>query len=309
MDAVFVIKLSALGDLVQADGALRDIREHHRHANITVMTTPPYLRYMQRCPWVDRVFVDPRAPRFNLAALYLLRRRLRKRRIDLVYDLQQVGRTRFYKRWLFPKGPWVGDIPGCSCYLKRPEGAAAADHFAHHLRQAGVAVRHTLAGNVSWMADDVTSLMRQAGLQPGFVLLIPGASDEHHEKRWPHFAELARHLIDRGYRVVTVPGPADRAVCRAIPGDMLVPDDGYYDLFTLAGLAAQARFVVGNDTGPTHMAAHLRKPGLALFGGHAPALSTGIQHTSFSWLEADDLQNLPFAKVWQQVERLMRKDF
>ncbi len=53
MADILIIKLSALGDLVQADGAIRDIRNFHPDDHLIVMTTPPYQRYMGRCPWVD----------------------------------------------------------------------------------------------------------------------------------------------------------------------------------------------------------------------------------------------------------------
>jgi ADP-heptose:LPS heptosyltransferase len=307
METILVIKLGALGDLIQADGAMRDIREHHRHASITVMTTPPYRRYMERCPWVDRVFIDPRVSRFNLAGMLDLRKRLRTVRIERVYDLQQVGRTRFYRRWLFPPSPWLGDAAGCTWQLHRPDGCCAADHFARHLSLAGIETRSTRTGDVSWLADDVSAILHRAGMAPGYVLLIPGASAAHDAKRWPYFPELAQRLQELGRRVVTVPGPAEMELCRTIAAEMLVPDEGYYDVFALAGLIRQAAFVVGNDTGPTHLAAHLRGPGLALFGDHAPATTTGIQHTSFTWLQAGKLDNLGLETVWQQVVRLLEQ--
>ena len=36
----------------------------------------------------------------------------------------------------------------------------------------------------------------------------------------------------------------------------------------LAGLILKASYVVANDTGPAHMAAHLGQKGVALFGYH-----------------------------------------
>jgi ADP-heptose:LPS heptosyltransferase len=305
MGTILIIKLGALGDLVQADGALRDIREHHPHDSITVMTTPPYRRYMERCPWVDRVFIDPRVSRFNLVGLLDLRKRLQTLRIERVYDLQQVGRTRFYRRWLFPRVPWLGDTPGCTWRLRRPGDCCAADHFANHLELAGIETRHSRGGDVSWLADDVSDVLRRAGLVPGYIVLIPGASAAHDAKRWPYFPDLAERLLTLGHRVVTVPGPAEMELCRTISGDMLVPDDGYYDVFALAGLIRQAAFVIGNDTGPTHLAAHLRGPGLALFGDHAPAMTTGIQHSAFAWLQAGKLGDLGLETVWPQVARLL----
>lgn len=307
MADILIIKLSALGDLVQADGAMRDIREFHPDDRLTVMTTPGYKRYMERCPWVDEVFVDPRAPRFHLPQMLTLRNRLRQRHFDRVYDLQQVGRTRFYYHYLFPRTWWLGDAAGCEVFLKRQDSSCAADHFHSHLQLSGISPVHTLHGDVNWMADDISEILAHNGVKPGYVLLIPGASETHQKKRWPRFEQLAQRLIDQGLQPVTVPGPAEMDQCRAIPGTMLVSADGYLDYFELAGVARQAIFVIGNDTGPTHIAAHLGCRGLALYGGHTAPLTTGIQHTRFSWLESGDLTDLTLAVVWQKLMEQMEE--
>lgn len=301
MADILIIKLSALGDLVQADGAMRDIRLYHSGDRITVMTTPPYRRYMERCPWVDEVFIDPRAPRFHLLRMTDLRNRLHRLKFDRVYDLQQVGRTGFYYRWVFPPVWWLGDAAGCDVFLKRPPESCAADHFRAHLLKAGIAADHTLACDVSWMGDEVDRLLEQNQLEPGYVLLIPGASAAHRVKRWPHFDLLAQRLIDTGYKTVTVPGPDEMETCRSMPGTMLVSENGYLDYFELAGVAKHASYVIGNDTGPTHIAAHLGCEGMALYGGHTPPLTTGIQHTGFNWFEAQDLGEITLETVWREL--------
>jgi len=302
MGEILVIKLSALGDLVQADGALRDIREYHRGDRVTVMTTPAYHRYFERCPWVDDILIDPRAPRYHIAEMGKLRSRLQEKSYDRVYDLQQVGRTRFYYRYLFPDVWWMGDARGCSCYLKRADTSCAVDHFKRHLDHARVPANHTLRSDVSWMADDVDQILAAHGVEPGYALLIPGASATHRDKCWSGFTELAQTLQARGVHPVTVPGPGEIEQYRAVPGTTLLAGDGCLDYFALAGVAQKARFVVGNDTGPTHIAAHLGCRGLALYGSHTSARSTGIQHTGFRWLEVADLSTLSIATVWQVVE-------
>jgi ADP-heptose:LPS heptosyltransferase len=303
MADILIIKLSALGDLVQADGAIRDIRNFHPEDRLTVMTTPPYRRYMERCPWVDEVLIDPRAPRYHLPKMLSLRRQLRKK-FERVYDLQQVGRTRFYYRFLFPRTWWLGDAKGCEVFLQRPQDRCAADHFHSHLQLASIAPTHTRHCDVSWMADAVDDLLISHGVEPGFVLLIPGASAGHATKRWPRFVELAERLLEHDIQPVTVPGPADLEHCQMIPGKMLGAEDGYLDYFALAGVAQRAAFVIGNDTGPTHIAAHLGRPGLALYGGHTAPHTTGIQHTRFEWLERSDLAELKLETVWQRFRKL-----
>jgi ADP-heptose:LPS heptosyltransferase len=61
-----VIKHGAFGDLIQADGALRDIRAAHPGWEIVLLTTPPFRRLMERCPHVDRLLIDRRAPLWRL---------------------------------------------------------------------------------------------------------------------------------------------------------------------------------------------------------------------------------------------------
>jgi ADP-heptose:LPS heptosyltransferase len=59
-ERILVIKLGAFGDLVQADGAMRDIRAFHPDAEITLLTMPPFRKLMSRCPHVDNVVADTR---------------------------------------------------------------------------------------------------------------------------------------------------------------------------------------------------------------------------------------------------------
>ncbi len=303
---ILVIKLSALGDIVQAEGAMHDIRLHHEKDEITVLTTPSYQRLMERCPWVDRVSIDPRDSRWHLGRMLKLRQRLRQEHFDRVYDLQQVGRTHFYYHFFLKGTPWMGGATGCTWHCKRSQDCCAADHFVAGLTKAGVMVKHTQHCDVTWMTDDVDDILARAGITPPFAVLIPGGSAGHPEKRWPYFAELAGLLMDSGLQVVTIPGPDEMELSRLTGGSILLDKEGsFLDIFKLAGVLKKASFVVGNDTGPTHIAVHLQVPGLALFGRHIPAVFSGIQHGRFSWIEQPNLHDLPVKKVWQRLERLV----
>ena len=302
MEKILIIKLSALGDIIQAEGAIHDIRLAHPDSEITVMTTPAYVDLMERCPWVDKVIVDPRAPRIRLDKMYSLRKMLRNLDADMVYDLQQVGRTDFYYRFFFSDTAWLGGARGCSHYCRRPDDRCAADHFKISFEKAGIPCHHTLQSDVSWMADDMSALLTRYDLGTEFIVLIPGCSKKHPEKRWPFYQELAALLLDRGQRVVTVPGPDEMELCREIPGDMLLLENGHYlDYFQLAGVIRACSYVVGNDTGPTHIAAHLGRPGLALFCGDLAPEFTGIQHSRFSWLSSTDLADVSVDQVLNQL--------
>lgn len=310
MERILIIKLSAFGDVVQAEGAIHDISNHHSDAEIIVMTTPPYGQIMEKCPWVDSVFIDQRESRWRLDKMARLRSRLRRLKVKMVYDLQQVSRTAFYHRLFLHEIPWLG---GVNTWLHRnPEldNKGAMDRFAVQLVEAGIRVRHTLNPDLSWMVEDVTAFLAAKNVTMPYVVLIPGSSAVHDDKRWPYYNELAARFRREGKEVLTVPGPDELELCRSIThAKMLTEGDPYLTVFELAGVLNQAEFVVGNDTGPTHLAAHLGKPGLALFNSrHIQPSRTGIQHSRFSFLAADALRDLSLATVQEKALSLLGGD-
>lgn len=290
---ILVIKLGALGDIVQGEGALHDIREHHAGARITILTSPRYEALFRRCPWVDDILFDPRGPRHRVDLLLTLRRQLREAGFDLVYDLQNNRRTGMYYYWL--SVPWAGRIAGAPF----PKGPfrSAVEHLAAQLAAAGVPSRHVLRPDVSWMADDIAPILAARGVRPGFVLLFPGSSARHPQKRWPHYAQLAQKLVANGARLVTAPGPDEMDLCLSLPAVALLDGSKPLSIFQVVGLVQKAAFVIGNDTGPTHIAAHAGAKGLALFGPHASAARSFIDQR-FSVLEVADLPGLSVEAVY-----------
>ncbi len=291
---LLVIKHGAFGDLVQSDGALRDLRSAFPHSEIVLLTTPPFRKLMARCPHIDRILLDSRAPLWKLGEVLQLLRTLRTEDFPLVVDLQKSGRTARYRRLLFGRARWVGKRSGESA-------PSMIESFRPQLEAAGIAATHCLQPDVSWMADDVSALLAAEGVRDGYITLIPGCAARHPHKRWPHYAELARALLERGLQVVTAPGPDELELARNIPGITLLGPNGFLNWFELAGVLRGARFVVGNDTGPSHVAACLGRPGLALFGPHTSALRTGIRRGAFDALEVPDLQALQVNTVLEHV--------
>ncbi|MAY56963.1 MAG: hypothetical protein CMQ46_12305 [Gammaproteobacteria bacterium] len=106
-------------------------------------------------------------------------------------------------------------------------------------------------------------------------LFIIHAGASKHYKIWPvaSFIELALRVIERGYHVVLIgAGAGDAALNRAVLAGL---GESYrqctdlcdrLDLKSLAELFAAAAFIVGNDSGPSHLASALGLPGVVIFG-------------------------------------------
>ncbi len=295
-EKILLIRHGAFGDIVQTDGALRDIRARFPHAETVLLTTAPFRKLMARCPHIDRILIDNRAPLWKLNALWALRTALKTEAFDRVFDLQKTDRTDLYRRFFLRNAIWSGRAAG-DC------PASAIDGYVAQLRRAGVEPAECIRPNVGWMADDVNTLLIEAGVRHPYIALIPGCAARHPQKRWPYYNQLAAALIARGYDIVMAPGPDEIELCKRIPGHTLLGPNGFLNWFELAGVLKDACFVVGNDTGPSHVASCLDKPGLALFGPHTSAARTGICRGEFGAIEVANLAELSVQTVLDAILR------
>ncbi|NYZ14946.1 glycosyltransferase family 9 protein [Azospirillum sp. RWY-5-1] len=261
---ILVIKLGALGDFFLAQTAFQAIRAHHRGDRLSLLTIPSLAPLARRSGLFDEVLEDPRG-RSPLAYL-AVRRLLRAGRFDRVYDLQGQTRTERYF-WLIAPGPWPewsGPARGASHSDRYPgrKSMPAVERHSRQLRAFGIELPPD--PDLSWLDGE-------AGLGPiePYAMLIPGSAPHRPEKRWPaeRYGALARLLLTEGLRPVIAGGKAEMPLAAAIHAVCPEAADltGRTDLFGLAALARRAAVAVGNDTGPTHMAAALGTPTLALF--------------------------------------------
>ncbi|MGE5145712.1 MAG: glycosyltransferase family 9 protein, partial [Candidatus Eiseniibacteriota bacterium] len=257
VDRILIIRLGALGDFVLSLGPCAAIRRHHKGANITLLTTEPFVEFARMSGYFDEVWVDSRPRLFDIGGWLALRRRLLAGHFDRVYDLQTSDRTGFYFRLMGP-GPrpqWSGIVRGASHPDRNPDRTRVhtADRQRAQLRQAGI--DSVPPPDLSWVKADI----RRFGLPPSYALLVPGGAAHRPEKRWPasRYGELAERLSDRGIAPVLIGGgaaaeAADEIGRRCAGVRSLLGETSFADIVALARGATGA---VGNDTGPMHLIA------------------------------------------------------
>ncbi|MEW5986203.1 MAG: glycosyltransferase family 9 protein [Chloroflexota bacterium] len=133
------------------------------------------------------------------------------------------------------------------------------------------AVTQRLVDELNWLGDAPLIVIHPGG---GQNPVRPDAS-----KRWPpeRFALLGNHLARAHQaRVLLVGATNERPLAQTIAGLMSSPAvnlAGRLSLGALGALGEVADLYVGNDTGPTHVAAAVGCPTLAIFGPSDPAVS------------------------------------
>ena len=106
MSNILIIKHGSLGDIAQISGAIQDIKENHQQDKVFLLTTSSYENLFNKCPYIDKVYVDQRLSRLNLFYLLKLKKMLTKLSLSKVYDLQNSSRTSFYRKYLLRKISW-----------------------------------------------------------------------------------------------------------------------------------------------------------------------------------------------------------
>ncbi len=289
---ILIIKPSSLGDIVHALPVLTALRRADPGAHIAWLVSKSFAPLLDGHPLLDDVIVFDRARygkmlRSGRALGDFLRflRELRRRRFDLVVDLQGLFRSGFLA---FASG------------AERRIGFAAARESAGLFYTQPVRcppdARHAVDKNLCVVAalglstdrpefplglrlEEIRAaktLLTTAAGRPvkTFTAVIPGARWE--SKRWR--AERIAALIDRMHEeslpcCVLLGSAADRpfadrvvAACRSPVIDLV----GRTSLRVLAAVLGLSDRVICHDSGPMHIAAALNKPLVAIFGPTDP---------------------------------------
>lgn len=303
---ILVIKLGAFGDFVVALAAMKAIRGAHAHAEITLLTTPPFAGMARASGLFDRVREDGRPSGFG--GQLRLAQELRRQGFQRVYDLQRNDRARLMfhvMRWGRNDLEWNGIFKGASHYVADPREPRrhAAERYAEQLKVAGIEVPPR--PDLSFLQGDVSGLP----VTGRFVLLVPGGAPERPAKRAPveTYVAVAKACVGRGLTPVLIgtDKEADQidAVARAVPDAVSLR--GRTDFGQLASLARRAAAAIGNDTGPMHLIAVAGCPSVVLFSAESDPVECRPWADKVVTLQRPDLRDLPPAEVTAALEGVM----
>ena len=102
--------------------------------------------------------------------------------------------------------------------------------------------------------------------------------------------------------IVIAPGPNEMKEAKKINATLITNNNKALNIMELAGLIKKSSFVVANDTGPAHMAAHLGKSGVVLFGYHTTPQKVSIETDKFKALTVNKLKDLSAEDVYSEIK-------
>ncbi len=306
MSNILIIKHGSLGDLIQANGAFKDIKKFYQNRKVFLLTSQPYAIFMSECPYLDGVIIDKRLPRWNLFYLNNLKKNLEKYNFTKVFDLQNSSRTKFYKRFIIKNIEWSSSETSLEPGQKKRDfdKDPVLDRMEIQLKKSGIETEFVRNIDLSWATTDISRLLRQY-TSSEYILIFPFCSKKLPQKKWPFFKELISRLkqdYKNKFPVLLAPGPNEIDEANKLSGKVVLDNNEPVNIKTLISLINNAKFIVANDTGPAHIASHLDKKGIVLFGSHTSAKKVSIENYNFKAISVNDLNSLKVETVIKEIK-------
>lgn len=281
-----IVRLGSLGDIVHALPAVRALRAARPQARVDWVVESRWASLVEACPDVTEVIPLDRT---SLGGIRSCARRLRQARYTTAIDFQGLYKSAVLA-WLSRAPARIGFAPE----WVRERGAA---HFytqrvvprGRHVVEQNLSLAEAAGGRPTPLnaaefplrispeaAESVAQQLRARRVGEYFVLSPGGGWSS---KCWPaeRYGLLHRRLLAQpefsGWRGVVNFGPGERGLAEAVlraagePAPLALE----WNLPQLMALLKRAKFFVGADTGPLHLAVALGVPTVGLFGPTDPA--------------------------------------
>jgi lipopolysaccharide heptosyltransferase I len=294
---ILIVKLSALGDVVQTIPAFEALRNHYPTAHIAWLVEEGAAELLEYYPGLDQVYVCPRKSWLKklrkpllwpAVCLDIIRffRRLRRCHYDVIIDFQGLLKSAI---WMgLARGArkigFDGTREGSWRFLNErlppyDPDRHALDRYLDVARYLGAKKGSVLAHD-PWTPVEEHQFSNRLNIvtrNDGSPLVVCHPVSRWQTKLWPEakFARLASEMVERLQATVVFTGSAeDRdkidAVVHEAGGSGIYNWAGTTNLRELAYLCKRATVVISTDSGPMHLAAVLGTPVVALFGPTAP---------------------------------------
>ncbi|WP_153099637.1 lipopolysaccharide heptosyltransferase I [Paraburkholderia hayleyella] len=302
MKRVLVVKVTSLGDVIQAQPVVADIQRAFPGVKVDWAVDEAFAEVTQWNQGIDRVLCAP-LRRFKKArhwadfqAIAASLAELRAERYDVVLDIHGVYKSaiiaflaRASQRFGYQSQD-LGERGAAFAYNRRFGPRPPCDAWQGMRVSAGEALGYVPDGPPVYNLQVPHTEMPWTNPDDAPLALLFHATSKD-EKRWPltHWVEVGHELVRRGFRVVLpwgTPTEQEQAqqIAAQVPGATVLPP---MSVVQVAQLIQGAALVVGVDTGFVHLAHALQKRTVMIFvatspahcGVYAPLRSTSVGDT------------------------------
>ncbi len=290
---ILVINLGGIGDFLLSTPSLRALKKAYPEAYIAFMGVSRTCEIANNPAYFDRVipfpFYDEKKRKFLFSKFLQLAKflfALRKEKFDLAINMRTIvsflGALRMaYIFWAIGSPYRLGrntEGRGFFLNMKIPESDAGDklemdyDLTTVELLGADISDRSFDAGLFGQDTGKLASILEKEGIKGSdrIIVVNPGGMIS---RRWPleNFIKVIEELLKRvPCKIVIMGGVQELGISARLKlrlGPNIVDLIGRLSILDSAALLKRSQLLITNDTGPMHIAAILRTPIVAIFGG------------------------------------------
>lgn len=280
---ILIMNLGGIGDFLLSLPALKALRNYYQDSYIVLLTVPRTVSFAKDSAILDEVLS------FELKLHYVFRllAKLRARRFDMAVNMRtivswksafkmavifyiiqakyKVGRDTNNRGFFFnikiPEDD-IGDMPEYIYDLKTVE--ALGINIEHGLPEISICKASVSFVNNFLTINNIKEGDTVIGIHPGAPFV---------SKRWPleKFAKVINMLSENNSYAIIITGTQDEVMIaqklQSLSKPKLIIATGKTSIKQLAALIKRCGVYITGDTGPMHIAAILKIPLVAIFGG------------------------------------------
>lgn len=275
-----------IGDVAMCTPALRALRKRFPDAELIAAGRGGPIGLIRHIPWIDRTAVLP--TKAGLSELFYVRQALNATDVAVVFPHS-------FRAALMARASGAKHVVG---YARGGRSILLSKRVAPHRENGRIAP--------IYMADEYIELVKALGCEDDgeglelhapqeaveivrfklkgdgpVVGFAPGAAFGP-SKCWPvdRYAAVANELHDsHGAQCLLLTGPNEETTRNqfeaAVKVKPIVPHDGAPTIDSLLAAISQIDILIGNDSGPRHIAIAFKKPVVCIMGPTAPEYSCG----------------------------------
>ncbi len=303
---ILIIKHGSLGDVINSTSIITAIREKFLKSQIEILTSDPYYSFFNKMNQSFKIHIDNRNSLLQSVKLLFF---LNKKKYDLIIDLQNSNRTKYYA--LFLKTFSNVLVNGTHIYsdfkydYNKFDPPSVVEGLANQVKL--LEVKPVLQPNLNFLEFSYKNNLDF--LNKDFFIINPGCSNKNSYKKWSaeNFSIICKHLISNNILPVLIGTESDKESIEIIehnvPGSINLLNKSPLGVILI--LAKNALGALSNDTGPAHLIASTNCKLHLVLSSRSNIRTVIPQSDNVTFDQSDDINDIKPEDVKLKIDKIL----
>lgn len=280
---ILIIKWGGMGDIIQAMPIIDSLVYKFEFAEFHLNTLPAWKELFQENNKIKKIWGNKfRKGVYGISDVLKWLKIVKNENYDLIVDLQTNDRSRILislLRLSFMAPKYIIGNHQIFPYTIHSDNKIFIDDPFNRMERTistiGVksSMNHSIDNLTKKSSKKAINLLKKNNLlKQDYVIFMPGGSKSNPLKRWgvKNYVKLSKII---NHKIILIGGPDDETDCKDIRNQNknIINFCSKLSLPELIKVFEKAKFIIANDTGPTHLAATTNTPIIQILGPTDPS--------------------------------------